>query len=113
MNDLKLFPEKNMSTPPIHYRSSLEILPYFSIDLEAGHLEAHFPTSRLLASPVNSTSLTLHLSWVLVFAWVRFLDLSLLPNITLKAHAFFWGHVNQGASEVSIIHISLALIPLL
>lgn len=38
LDDLKLFLEKNMSIPPIHYHDSLEILPYFSIDLEAGHI---------------------------------------------------------------------------
>lgn len=86
-----------MSIPPIHYRGSVEILPCFSIDLEAGRLEAHFPPFRLLAPPVNSTSLTLHLSWVLVFGWVRFLDLSLVPNITLKEHAFFLGLCELGS----------------
>lgn len=59
LDDLKLFPEKNMSIPPIHYHGSLEMLPYFSINLEAGHLEAHLPPSRLLVPPVKSPSFTL------------------------------------------------------
>lgn len=45
------------------------------------------------------------------FWWVKLLDLSLVPNVTLMECVFFSGvDVNQGASEVNTIYISVALI---
>lgn len=66
-----------------------------------------------MAGTLSLLPLPLGLSWVLIFGWVKLVDISLVPHITLKEHVFSGVYVNQGASEGNCIHISLAWILLL